>query len=242
MMSKLHDVVSSVSAKSTGAGSGGSDSLSDPLTDPTEKSRWDDIRTDVGNLAGGGETETALGTTLARRMDKVDQIGDPKTYMSTPEIDAHLSKFKTGGHAFISEWVHGQIMKAKDAGGWGGWGKDANFVAPLSEANALVDEAKASNGIATIEERLGIPEGNWRSPKKVLYRYILKNPSKFGLRMASGKESGAYKDEWVAGGNTLGGASEAVVNSLGLVDLQTAVADGSMEVKEEAFPTTPDVA
>ena len=58
--------------------------------------------------------------------------------------------------------------------------------------------------------------------------------------MATGKESGAYTDEWVAGGETLGGADEAVIDALGLDDLQAALDEGSIEIKPETFPETPD--
>ena len=214
----------------------------DHLGDPLKKSNWSGVKKDVGHMRKGEKTETRIGATLARRMDKQDAIGDPETYMTTPEIDGHLSKFKGGGHAFINPWVHGNIMKAKDAGGWGGWGRDSNFIAPLSEANALVDDAQASSGIALIEERLGIPQNGWNNPEKTLYRYILKDPSQFGLRVPSGRETGAYKEEWVGGGNTLGGASEAVVDSLGLADLQSAIASGAIEVRPVVFPTSPDTA
>jgi hypothetical protein len=63
--------------------------------------------------------------------------------------------------------------------------------------------------------------------------------AKFGLRMASGKESGAYTDEWVAGGETLGGADEAVIDALGLDDLQAGLDEGTIEIRPEKFPETP---
>ena len=36
------------------------------------------------------------------------------------------------------EQHHKKIIKEWKDGGFGGWGRDANFVAPLSEANSLV--------------------------------------------------------------------------------------------------------
>ncbi|MCA1667303.1 MAG: hypothetical protein LC793_07875 [Thermomicrobia bacterium] len=192
------------------------------------------------------KTKTKQGTTWARRMDKTDRISDPTAYMSTPEIAVHLKEFKEGAHAFIKPEFHEKINKEGKEGGFGGWGRDANFVAPLSEANSLVEEAHKKAGLLTVEQRLGIPSGkdwSWAHPQKnpenKLFRYILRKPDAFGLRMATGRESGAYKEEWEAGGKTLGGGSEAVIDKLSLGDLNDAKSRGDLEVKEESFPETP---
>lgn len=192
------------------------------------------------------KTKTKQGTTWARRMDKTDRISDPTAYMSTPEIAEHLKEFKEGAHAFIKPEFHEKINKEWKDGGFGGWGRDANFVAPLSEANRLVAEAHKKAGLLTVEQRLGIPSGkdwSWAHPQKnpdnKLFRYILRKPDAFGLRMATGRESGAYKEEWEAGGKTLGGGSEAVIDKLSLGDLNDAKSRGDLEVKEESFPETP---
>ncbi len=192
------------------------------------------------------KTKTKQGTTWARRMDKTDRISDPTAYMSTPEIAVHLKEFKEGAHAFIKPEFHEKISKEGKDGGFGGWGRDANFVAPLSEANSLVAEAHKKAGLLTVEQRLGIPSGkdwSWAHPQKnpesKLFRYILRKPDAFGLRMATGRESGAYKEEWEAGGKTLGGGSEAVIDKLSLGDLNDAKSRGDLEVKEESFPETP---
>ncbi len=192
------------------------------------------------------KTKTKQGTTWARRMDKTDRISDPTAYMSTPEVAAHLEEFKEGAHAFIKPEFHEKINKEWKDGGFGGWGRDANFVAPLSEANSLVAEAHKKAGLLTVEQRLGIPSGkdwSWAHPQKnpenKLFRYILHKPDAFGLRMATGRESGAYKEEWEAGGKTLGGGSEAVIDKLSMGDLSDAKSRGDLEVKEESFPETP---
>ncbi len=216
------------------------------------KGKWGKVQAGLKDIpalmddASLEKTKTKQGTTWARRMDKTDRISDPTAYMSTPEITTHLKEFKEGAHAFIKPEFHEKISKEWKDGGFGGWGRDANFVAPLSEANSLVEEAHKKAGLLTIEQRLGIPSGkdwSWAHPQKnpenKLYRYILRKPDAFGLRMATGRESGAYKEEWEAGGKTLGGGSEAVIDKLSLGDLNDAKSRGDLEVKEESFPETP---
>jgi hypothetical protein len=216
------------------------------------KGKWGKVQAGLKDIpalmddASQEKTKTKQGTTWARRMDKTDRISDPTAYMSTPEVAAHLEEFKEGAHAFIKPEFHEKINKEWKDGGFGGWGRDANFVAPLSEANNLVAEAHKKAGLLTVEQRLGIPSGkdwSWAHPQKnpenKLYRYILRKPDAFGLRMATGRESGAYKEEWEAGGKTLGGGSEAVIDKLSLGDLNDAKSRGDLEVKEESFPETP---
>ena len=96
--------------------------------------------------------------------------------------------------------------------------------APLNAAETLLEEAKNSGGIATIEKALGIPEGGWKSANNAgIYRFIVNNPKKFDLRLPKGTDSGAYQKEWVLGGRTLGGASEAVIKAMSLEDLKSNV-------------------
>ena len=140
-----------------------------------------------------------------------------------------LEKFdKT--HAFISEWAFGQILNV-----WKNWGMGSNFVAPLSDAESLLKKAKNENGIATLEEELGIPEGRWASATNSIYRFIVHDPTRFDLRLPEGMEGGAYQNEWVLGGQTLGGAAEAVINAMSLEDLKKNVANGVIEIKRITF-------
>jgi hypothetical protein len=45
-----------------------------------------------------------------------------------------------------------------------------------------------------------------------MWRYKIPKPTDYNLDMASERESGAYKEEWIDGGKALGGADEAVIN------------------------------
>lgn len=140
-----------------------------------------------------------------------------------------LEKFEKS-HAYISEWSFGQILNV-----WKNWGMGTNFVSPLSDAENLLKKAKDKDGIATLEKELGIPEGKWASSTNSIYRFIVHDPNKFNLRLPKGMEGGAYQNEWVLGGKTLGGAAEAVINAMNLEDLKTNVANGAIEIKRVTF-------
>jgi hypothetical protein len=142
---------------------------------------------------------------------------------------AHLLQFDQT-HTFIPEWAFGQIINV-----WKNWGRGTNFVAPLKNADILLDKAIAEDGITTLEIGLGIQEGAWASANNSIYRFIVKEPAKFDLRLPKGMEGGAYQNEWVHGGKTLGGEAEAVINAMSLEDLQKNVANGAIEIKRVTF-------
>jgi hypothetical protein len=160
---------------------------------------------------------------VGQRFNK--RIGGPETFMTQEEMDLHLNLFKTGGaHAFITDGIHKNIN-----GAWDGWGRDRNFVSTLPRANELAAEAQNNQGIITLEKRLGIPKWNWakQCPTSIIWRYIIEPDKieKAGLSMAHGKESGAYADEWIAGGETKGGEKEATIGVFKKEEFKKALKD-----------------
>jgi hypothetical protein len=160
---------------------------------------------------------------VGQRFNK--RIGGPETFMTQEEMDLHLNLFKTGGaHAFITDGIHKNIN-----GAWDGWGRDRNFVSTLPRANELAAEAQNNEGIITLEKRLGIPKWNWakQCPTSIIWRYIIEPDKieKAGLSMAHGKESGAYADEWIAGGETKGGEKEATIGVFKKEEFKKALKD-----------------
>jgi hypothetical protein len=77
-----------------------------------------------------------------------------------------------------------------------------------------------------------------KNPENVMWRYMIPKPQDYNLKMASGKESGAYKDMWVAGGKALGGANEAVIDKVPVSKLLLDITDGNIITEEVKFPTT----
>jgi hypothetical protein len=199
------------------------------------------------------KTTTAGGAWLASQVDSKQKIGSVDDYMgSRDDADSqhskHLEQFLGGGHAFITVWHHKNFFNLnEDGSGWGGWGQDANFIAPLGEADELVAKAakEGARGIWDLEVALGIPTGSWVSkcaPSYSIYRYKVHDPAALNVRIPSGSESGAYGSwwsgdkyqagQWQPKGQTEGGAAEAVIDKISLEKLQKLGSD-VLEIVEE---------
>jgi hypothetical protein len=201
---------------------------------------------------------SAGGAWLANQMNLKDEknranVGPVEAYMGKKEDKSsahakHLENFKESGHAFIVHWAHRKILGMDKDWNFDGWGKDANFIGISSAAQALVDEASKPGGYGLyyLEKRLGVADGDWVGKCKPvgygIWRYHVKNPQALNIRMASGAESQAYspwydkegkyhEGEWVPKGETLGGAKEAVVDSLPRDIFFKAVANGNIQIE-----------
>jgi hypothetical protein len=196
-------------------------------------------------------TPNQIATIHARAKHK-ENIPKPEALLPPAAIAAHLGKFVNGAHAFIdptaSKKIEGEITDVR----FKGWGIDANFVAPLDEANALNAKAHKERGIETIEDELGIPGKYWSksewNPEKYLVRWIIPKPKlkiesdddDVVLEMAKGVEWGADSSLWVAGGLTKGGASEAVLKAIPREQLMKMLAKGKIKQVKEYYPETRD--
>lgn len=187
------------------------------------------------------KTTSAGGAWLASQVNSKEKIGSVDDYMGSKD-DAgsahseHLKQFASGAHAFITPAIHRNIHNLPGAwANFGGWGADANFVAPLARADDLVAEAAGEDGhgIWDLEDRLGIPKGSWVkacAPDYNIYRYIIHDTQRFNLRIPSGNERNAYASEWwndkyqrgqwQPKGTTEGGAAEAVVDKIAIDDMK----------------------
>lgn len=132
-----------------------------------------------------------------------------------------------------------------------GWGVDANFVAPLGEAEDLHQQALKDEGIITLEKELGLKISSWShsdwNPDKEMVRWTIPKPLDFKLEndkpflsMATGNETGALVNEWVAGGFTLGGMTEAVVQAIPRFKLLKSLVSGQIKMKTVVYDKTPD--
>ena len=86
---------------------------------------------------------------------------------------------------------------------------DGQFIAPAGEIDDLL--AAANGNISVIEDALGIPSGAWQG--KQLSRIDISSTSSHNRRLPSGNEAGA-NENWIPGGVTSGGKSEAVVDQI----------------------------
>jgi len=245
---------------------------SNGMTEPTAKSaqakgRWGKVRSVVEKSksfnegtspttpsADSDKTTTAGGAWLASQVNSKEKIGSVDEYMGSRSDAAsqhskHLEQFLDGAHAFITIAAHKNIFNLNENGkGWGAWGADANFVAPLAAADGLIVQASApgARGLWDLEEALGIPKGDWVracAPSYSIFRYIVHDPEALNIRIPSGSENQAYAswwkgDEYQAGqwaptGKTEGGAAEAVVDNISLAKLQTLGQD-VLEIREDS--------
>ena len=190
--------------------------------------------------------------TIQARLKETNAIPKPDELLPAAQIAAHLGKFAKGAHAFIDPTASKKIENEITDERFKGWGIDANFVAPLDEANALNAKAHKERGIETIEDELGIPSKYWSksawNPGKELVRWVIPKPKLsvdeegvgVMLEMATGRETGADPRLWVAGGLTKGGASEAVLKAIPREQLMKHLADGQIKQKIETYPETRD--
>ena len=227
-----------------------------PIAAPASKAkgRWGGLKNLVAESAKFNEgtqhtssdsdkqkTTTAGGAWLASQVGSKEKIGSADAYMGSRDDASsahskHLEQFASGAHAFITPAIHRNIHNLPGAwANFGGWGSDANFVAPLTSADALVKEAagEKGKGIWELEEKLGIPKGQWVkacAPDYNIFRYIIHDTKKFNLRIPNGNERGAYASEWWNGkyqrgqwqpkGYTEGGAVEAVIDKISIDDMK----------------------
>lgn len=180
-----------------------------------------------------------------------EQIPTPEQIFTQEAINKHLEKFANGAHAFIDADTSAKIKGDIQTPHFKGWGIDYNFVAPLGEAEKLHSQASKENGIINLEHGCGINNYNWSrsdwNPKKEMVRWTIPKPQSFKLEnndtflsMATGKETGALVNEWVAGGFTLGGMPEAVIKAIPREQLLKALADGKIKSETVVYNKTPD--
>ena len=179
------------------------------------------------------KTTTAGGAFLASQVGSKEKIGSSAAYITPEERDGHLGEFLQGAHAFVSNDAYLKIQGLHmTESNFNAWGAGTNFVAPLSDADKLVEEAAAEGGrgLFLLEERLGIPKMSWvnqcKSAEYGIWRFKILKPEVLNLRIPSGSEYGAYgswvdkggdahRGEWRPSGQTLGGAKEAVIDQVG---------------------------
>lgn len=119
----------------------------------------------------------------------------PSTYLEADYIENHLSKFSGGAVKVVSYVPKGTL------GPPGG-----TFVLPESLMDYLI--IQADEDVNKLEYLLGLEKGYLgEAPNRI----DIPNPT--GIRMSTGNELGVNED-WIPGGLTSGGISEAVVDPI----------------------------
>ncbi len=128
---------------------------------------------------------------------------DPRTYLGEEYVANHLAKFEDGVSCLAPSNV---INNYKQLGR-----SDGLFVIPKKEMDDLLK--RTGGDIRKIEEELGIPNREWSKKEIEIVRFDINKENINNLRMSSGNEAGA-NSEWIPGGFTPTGNSEAVINSV----------------------------
>ena len=151
------------------------------------------------------KTTTAGGAYMASQVNSKEKIGSAAAYTTPEEREGHLGEFLRGAHAFVSNDAYLKIRgKHLTEANFNVWGAGSNFVAPLADADKLVEAAPAEGGrgLFQLEEELGIPKLFWvnqcKSADYGIWRFKILKPEALNLRIPSGGEYGAY-GSWVQG-------------------------------------------
>lgn len=125
------------------------------------------------NVSQLQEIKAAPEEDLSKEKKETKPTDKEELIKAKQEIEKHLEVFSKGGaHAFISALYHKGF-----SGKWGDWEKenDKNFIAPLPEANKIVDKALKAEGFRTLEKKLGLQKWSLydKCPEGIIYRYII---------------------------------------------------------------------
>ncbi|WP_386698363.1 hypothetical protein [Lonepinella sp. MS14436] len=124
---------------------------------------------------------------------------DPSTYLPKEYIEQHLAKFDNGAVRITS------LSSVKKYGTIGP--ENGGFVMPKQDFDLIVKHANGN--LRLLEKYLGLDQGVLSNADTGVF-YIPKDQFK-NLRMPTGNEGGANQ-QWIPGGNTSGGVSEAVMD------------------------------
>jgi hypothetical protein len=146
-----------------------------------------------------------------KEFDRIINLGkgnrpkDVTEYLPKEYVEAHLKRFREEGGAFIviEKWIKSDRPDRQ------AFQKEGKFVGLRSEMDKLVEEYKNNgNDWRILQDKLNLGKEIDLSDTRIAY---VKLPvgEKFDYKMPTGNEPGAYDGEWVPGGYTKNGLSEA---------------------------------
>ncbi|WP_298771767.1 DUF6531 domain-containing protein [uncultured Shewanella sp.] len=129
----------------------------------------------------------------------------PLTYLPPSYIDMHVNSFNKQGAGFIAieSWLSNPLYKSLPP---------RKFVGLSSEMDKIIDKYESSGkDWKILRDDLALGVNVDLSNDKILYIKIEPNDPRFSYDIPDGNEAGAYPNEWVPGGKTKGGATEAAL-------------------------------
>jgi methionyl-tRNA synthetase len=146
-----------------------------------------------------------------KEFDRIINLGkgnrpkDVLEYLPREYVEAHLKRFREEGGAFIviEKWIKSDRPDRQ------AFQKEGKFVGLRSEMDKLIEEYRRNgNDWKILRDKLNLGEEIDLSDTRIVY-VKLPLDSRFDYKMPTGNEPGAYDGEWVPGGYTKDGLSEA---------------------------------
>ena len=140
---------------------------------------------------------------MGSRTEKVKRP-DASVYLPQSFIDAHLEKFILEGAGFIAiqGWMENPDYPNLPP---------RKFVGLRSEMDAVIQKYQESgNDWTVLRDELSLGDVDL-SNESIAYIVVEPKDTRFSYDLPNGREAGAYEGEWVPGGKTKGGTSEAAL-------------------------------
>lgn len=132
-------------------------------------------------------------------------IPNPSTYLDETFITNHVNKFEQEGAGFIvvKNWTENGSYNSMPS---------RKFVGLRSEMDAVITKYKAQgNDWTVLRDELNLGSNTDLSGEEIYYIKIDGNDSRFSFDVPNGNEGGAIVGEWVPGGYTKNGTTEAAL-------------------------------
>ena len=140
-------------------------------------------------------------------LPKGNRPDDVSTYLKQDYINAHISKFDQEGAGFIvvKSWTEGGNPLYTTL-------PERKFVGLRSEMDAVINKYKSQgNDWTVLRDDLNLGPNTNLSTDEIYYIKIDPKDSRFSFDMPNGNEGGAIPGEWIPGGYTKNGTTEAAL-------------------------------
>ena len=191
---------------------------------------WNQFQKDMkGHFANSSKAAKSY-----QRMKDIAKMGsnaekinrpDPSDYLPESFIDAHIQLFNEEGSAFIAiqGWMENPEYTTLP---------QRKFVGLRSEMDEVISKYEASGGDwKVLVEELSLGKNVDLSKEKIAYVVVEPGDERLAYDIPTGRERGAYENEWVPGGKTKGGTVEAA-----LVGAEDIVHDNDVDNLVKQFP------
>ena len=188
----------------------------DPFGLACKENSWNQFQKDSkGHFANSTEASKAY-----QRMKEVAAMGsrteklnrpNPNSYLPQSYIDTHIQRFDAEGAGFIAiqGWMENPDYPSLPP---------RKFVGLRSEMDSVIKKYEDSgNNWKVLRDELSLGNVDL-SNESIAYVVIEPDDHRFSYDIPTGREAGAYEGEWIPGGKTKGGTTEAaLVGSEGVV-------------------------